>query len=153
VRSFEHEDGGDGFASRLITTISLILLVLVLLGMYFYAEHWCVCMHQSSLLKGFQAEKEIAIAFTRYCSAADLFPWFTWTMLGCRSQMLEVHLDRRMSAPIANNLVGIALFGGFFAALTRVVNISKYHRYPGSNSGMGNNAQCCRTSLGFSAGY
>ncbi len=28
VRSFEHDDGGDGFASRLITTISLILLVL-----------------------------------------------------------------------------------------------------------------------------
>jgi putative peptidoglycan lipid II flippase len=32
VRSFDHADGGDDFASRLITTISLILLVLVSLG-------------------------------------------------------------------------------------------------------------------------
>ena len=29
VRSFDQEDGGDGFASRLITTISIILFVLV----------------------------------------------------------------------------------------------------------------------------
>ena len=35
VRSFDHEDGGDGFASRLITTISLILLALVAIGVYF----------------------------------------------------------------------------------------------------------------------
>ena len=34
VRSFDHEDGGDDFASRLITTISLILLVLVLIVIY-----------------------------------------------------------------------------------------------------------------------
>ena len=35
VRSFDHLDGGDDFASRLITTISLILLALVSLGMFF----------------------------------------------------------------------------------------------------------------------
>ena len=32
VRSFQDEDGGDGFASRLVTTISGILLLLVLVG-------------------------------------------------------------------------------------------------------------------------
>ena len=35
VRSFADEDGGDGFASRLVTTISGILLLLVIVGVIF----------------------------------------------------------------------------------------------------------------------
>jgi len=46
VRSFDDEDGGHGFASRLVTTISGILLALVAIGVIFapalvriYARH------------------------------------------------------------------------------------------------------------------
>ena len=35
VRSFDDEDGGHGFASRLVTTISGILLLLVAVGVIF----------------------------------------------------------------------------------------------------------------------
>ena len=55
VRSFDHKDGGDDFASRLITTISLILLVLVSLGMFFapalvrlYAPEFFTCLLYTS---------------------------------------------------------------------------------------------------------
>ena len=110
VRSFEHDDGGDGFASRLITTISLILLVLVSLGMYFAPA--LVRLYAPEFFTiGFEAEKEIAIAFTRYC-LPQIFFLGLFTMLG-QVANARGSFGPLMWAPIANNLVGIALFGGF----------------------------------------
>ena len=110
VRSFEHDDGGDGFASRLITTISLILLVLVSLGMYF-APALVRLYAPEFFTPGFEAEKEIAIAFTRYC-LPQIFFLGLFTMLG-QVANARGSFGPLMWAPIANNLVGIALFGGF----------------------------------------
>ena len=110
VRSFDHEDGGDGFASRLITTISLILLVLVAIGVYF-APALVRLYAPEFFTSGFEAEKEIAIAFTRYC-LPQIFFLGLFTMLG-QVANARGSFGPLMWAPIANNLVGIALFGGF----------------------------------------
>jgi len=110
VRSFEHDDGGDGFASRLITTISLILLVLVSLGMYF-APALVRLYAPEFFTTGFETEQEIAIAFTRYC-LPQIFFLGLFTMLG-QVANARGSFGPLMWAPIANNLVGIALFGGF----------------------------------------
>jgi putative peptidoglycan lipid II flippase len=110
VRSFEHKDGGDDFASRLITTISLILLVLVSLGMFF-APTLVRLYAPEFFTTGFETEQEIAIAFTRYC-LPQIFFLGLFTMLG-QVANARGSFGPLMWAPIANNLVGIALFGGF----------------------------------------
>ena len=110
VRSFDHEDGGDDFASRLITTISLILLVLVSLGMFF-APALVRLYAPEFFTAGFETEQEIAIAFTRYCLPQIFFLGF-FTMLG-QVANARGSFGPLMWAPIANNIVGIALFGGF----------------------------------------
>jgi putative peptidoglycan lipid II flippase len=110
VRSFDHEDGGDDFASRLITTISLILLVLVSLGMFF-APALVRLYAPEFFTAGFEKEQEIAIAFTRYC-LPQIFFLGLFTMLG-QVANARGSFGPLMWAPIANNIVGIALFGGF----------------------------------------
>jgi len=112
VRSFDHEDGGDDFASRLITTISLILLVLVTLGVIF-APALVRLYAPEFFTTGFETEQEIAIAFTRYC-LPQIFFLGLFTMLG-QVANARGSFGPLMWAPIANNLVGIALFGGFLA--------------------------------------
>jgi len=110
VRSFDHEDGGDGFASRLITTISLILLALVAIGVY-CAPALVRLYAPEFFTTGFEAEKEIAIAFTRYC-LPQIFFLGLFTMLG-QVANARGSFGPLMWAPIANNIIGIALFGGF----------------------------------------
>ena len=110
VRSFDHADGGDDFASRLITTISLILLVLVSLGMFF-APALVRLYAPEFFTDGFETEKDIAIAFTRYC-LPQIFFLGLFTMLG-QVANARGSFGPLMWAPIANNLVGIVLFGGF----------------------------------------
>jgi len=110
VRSFDHEDGGDGFASRLVTTISLILLILVGIGVYF-APALVRLYAPEFFTPGFEVEKEIAIAFTRYC-LPQIFFLGLFTMLG-QVANARGSFGPLMWAPIANNIVGIALFGGF----------------------------------------
>ena len=110
VRSFDHADGGGDFASRLITTISLILLVLVSLGMFF-APALVRLYAPEFFTVGFETEKDIAIAFTRYC-LPQIFFLGLFTMLG-QVANARGSFGPLMWAPIANNLVGIVLFGGF----------------------------------------
>jgi putative peptidoglycan lipid II flippase len=110
VRSFDHEDGGDDFASRLITTISLILVVLVSLGMFF-APALVRLYAPEFFTAGFETEQKIAIAFTRYC-LPQIFFLGLFTMLG-QVANARGSFGPLMWAPIANNIVGIALFGGF----------------------------------------
>jgi len=110
VRSFDHEDGGDGFASRLVTTISLILFILVAIGVYF-APALVRLYAPEFFTPGFEVEKEIAIAFTRYC-LPQIFFLGLFTMLG-QVANARGSFGPLMWAPIANNIVGIALFGGF----------------------------------------
>jgi putative peptidoglycan lipid II flippase len=65
---------------------------------------------------GFETEQEIAIAFTRYC-LPQIFFLGLFTMLG-QVANARGSFGPLMWAPIANNLVGIVLFGGFFTLLT-----------------------------------
>ena len=109
VRSFSDEDGGHGFASRLVTTISGILLLLVLIGVIFapalvrlYAPEFAT--------DGFEKEFSIAVAFTRYC-LPQIFFLGLFTMLG-QVANARGSFAPLMWAPIANNLVVIVVFAG-----------------------------------------
>jgi putative peptidoglycan lipid II flippase len=112
VRSFNDEDGGEGFASRLVTTISGILLVLVALGILFAPALVRLYAPEFSDL-GFEQEQAIAVAFTRYC-LPQIFFLGLFTMLG-QVANARGSFAPLMWAPIANNLVVIAVFGGFLA--------------------------------------
>jgi putative peptidoglycan lipid II flippase len=107
VRSFEDQDGGHGFASRLVTTISLILLALVAVGVIFAPALVRLYAPEFST-PGFEAEREIAIAFTRYC-LPQIFFLGLFTMLG-QVANARGSFAPLMWAPIANNLVVIAVF-------------------------------------------
>ena len=107
VRSFEDQDGGHGFASRLVTTISLILLVLVAAGVVFAPALVRLYAPEFST-PGFETEQEIAVAFTRYC-LPQIFFLGLFTMLG-QVANARGSFAPLMWAPIANNLVVIVVF-------------------------------------------
>ncbi len=110
VRSKEDSDGGDGFASRLITTICFILLALVAIGIIFAPALVRLYAPEFST-PGFEMEKEITIAFTRYC-LPQIFFLGLFAMLG-QVANARGSFAPLMWAPIANNVVAITLFAGF----------------------------------------
>lgn len=109
VRSFSEADGGEGFASRLVTTISFILLALVAVGILFAPALVRLYAPEFST-PGFETENQIAIAFTRYC-LPQIFFLGLFTMLGQIANS-RGSFAPLMWAPIANNLVVIAVFSG-----------------------------------------
>jgi putative peptidoglycan lipid II flippase len=110
VRSFNDDDGGHGFASRLVTTISGILLLLVAVGMVF--APLLVRLYAPEFSEtGFEQQQAIAVAFTRYC-LPQIFFLGLFTMLG-QVANARGSFAPLMWAPIANNLVVIAVFSGF----------------------------------------
>jgi len=110
VRAFDDADGGHLFASRLVTTISGILLILVAVGVIF-APQLVYIYAPSFSTPGFETEREIAIAFTRYC-LPQIFFLGLFTMLG-QVANARGSFAPLMWAPIANNLVVIAVFSAF----------------------------------------
>ena len=108
VRSFNDEDGGHAFASRLVTTISIILLALVAIGVIF-APFLVRLYAPEFFTSGFEHERDIAIAFTRYC-LPQIFFLGLFTMLGQVANS-RGSFGPLMWAPIANNIVGIIIFG------------------------------------------
>ena len=112
VRSFSDEDGGEGFASRLVTTISGILLALVVIGVIFAPALVKLYAPEFST-PGFETEREIAIAFTRYC-LPQIFFLGLFTMLG-QVANARGSFAPLMWAPIANNIVVIVVFAGILA--------------------------------------
>ena len=112
VRSFSDEDGGQAFASRLVTTISGILLALVVIGIIFAPALVRLYAPEFSTA-GFETERHIAIAFTRYC-LPQIFFLGLFTMLGQVANS-RGSFAPLMWAPIANNLVVIAVFGSILA--------------------------------------
>jgi putative peptidoglycan lipid II flippase len=113
VRSFSDEDGGEGFASRLVTTISMFLLVLVALGVIFAPALVRLYAPEFST-PGFETEQAIAVAFTRYC-LPQIFFLGLFTMLG-QVANARGSFAPLMWAPIANNLVVIIVFTGMLIA-------------------------------------
>lgn len=110
IRSFSDSDGGDAFASRLVTTISGILLALVAVGVLFAPLLVQIYAPEFSQA-GFEREQEIAIAFTRYC-LPQIFFLGLFTMLGQVANS-RGSFAPLMWAPIANNLVVIGVFSLF----------------------------------------
>jgi putative peptidoglycan lipid II flippase len=110
VRAFDDADGGHLFASRLVTTISGILLALVVIGVIF-APQLVYLYAPSFSTPGFETEREIAIAFTRYC-LPQIFFLGLFTMLG-QVANARGSFAPLMWAPIANNLVVIVVFSAF----------------------------------------
>ena len=110
IRSFADDDGGAGFASRLVTTISVSLLALTALGMVFapalvriYATEFTTA--------GFENEYSVTVAFLRYC-LPQIFFLVLYAMLGQVANARGVFAPL-MWAPILNNLVGVVLLAGF----------------------------------------
>ena len=112
IRSFSDEDGGHGFASRLVTMISGILFALVIVGVLFAPALVRLYAPEFST-PGFEAEQHIAIAFTRYC-LPQIFFLGLFTMLG-QVANAKGSFAPLMWAPIANNLVVIVVFAVFLA--------------------------------------
>jgi putative peptidoglycan lipid II flippase len=107
IRSFNDEDGGHAFASRLITTVSIILMSLVVIGVLLapalvrlYAPEFATT--------GFEQEYRLAIAFTRYC-LPQIFFLGLFTMLG-QVANAKGSFAPLMWAPILNNLLVIGVF-------------------------------------------
>jgi putative peptidoglycan lipid II flippase len=107
IRSFSDTDGGHAFASKLVTTISAVLLVLVVIGVIFapilvriYAPEFAT--------KGFESEFQLAIAFTRYC-LPQIFFLGLFTMFG-QVANARGSFAPLMWAPIINNVIVIAVF-------------------------------------------
>ena len=112
VRSFSDEDGGHAFASRLVTTISGILLALVVIGVIFAPALVRLYAPEFST-PGFETEQHIAVAFTRYC-LPQIFFLGLFTMLG-QVANARGSFAPLMWAPIANNLVVIVVFAAILA--------------------------------------
>jgi len=110
VRAFNDTDGGHLFASRLVTTISGILLMLVAIGVIF-APQLVYLYAPSFSTPGFETERGIAIALTRYC-LPQIFFLGLFTMLG-QVANARGSFAPLMWAPIASNIVVIIVFSAF----------------------------------------
>ena len=123
VRSFKDEDGGQAFASRLVTTISIILLALVAIGVFF-APFLVRLYAPEFFTSGFEQERDIAIAFTRYC-LPQIFFLGLFTMLGQVANS-RGSFGPLMWAPIANNIVGIVIFAAvlYYSPVLTVATIT-----------------------------
>ena len=107
VRSATDNDGGVGFASRLVTIISAILLVLILVGVIFAPTLVRIYAPEFSST-GFEEEFRLAVAFTRYC-LPQIFFLGLFTMLG-QVANARGSFAPLMWAPIANNIFVIIVF-------------------------------------------
>jgi len=107
IRSSTEEDGGEGFVSRLVTTISLLLLVIVVLGIIFAPALLKIYAPEFGS-PGFETELNLAVAFTRYC-LPQVFFFGLFMMLG-QVANARGSFAPLMWAPIINNIFIIALF-------------------------------------------
>ena len=116
VKAMDHADEGSDFASRLLTTISAILLGLTLIGIIF--APWLVRIYAPEFATpGFEHEYQISIEFMRYC-LPQIFFLGIFTMLGQIANS-RGSFAPLMWAPIANNIVGIVLMSYFLVFIPK----------------------------------
>lgn len=96
------EDGGHGFANRLLRVVTVITLALTIVAVV--AAPWIVHLYATSEYS--PREFDLAVAFARLCLPQIVF-YGLYTMF---SQVLNArgHFGSPMFAPIVNNLVVIA---------------------------------------------
>ena len=109
MKSFHDEDGGHAFVSRLVTTVSILLLGLVLIGMLLAPLLVRIYAPEFSTA-GFEQEFRLTVAFMRYC-LPQIFFLGLFTMLG-QVANAKGSFAPLMWAPILNNLLVIGVFLG-----------------------------------------
>ena len=110
VKSKSDPDGGVDFASRLVATISLILGLIVVVGVIFAPALVKIYAPEFSQ-PGFEHIHDLTLAMMRIC-LPQIFFLGLFTMLGQVANS-RGSFAPMMWAPIANNLVGIALLSYF----------------------------------------
>lgn len=116
VKSKSDPDGGLDFASRLVTTISLILGLIVVVGVIFAPALVRIYAPEFSQ-PGFEHIYDLTLSMMRIC-LPQIFFLGLFTMLGQVANS-RGSFAPMMWAPIANNLVGIALLGYFIALVPK----------------------------------
>ena len=106
VKSKSDPDGGIDFASRLVTTISLILAAIVIVGVVFAPALVQIYAPEFSQ-PGFEHINNLTLTMMRIC-LPQIFFLGLFTMLGQVANS-RGSFAPMMWAPIANNLVGIGL--------------------------------------------
>ena len=103
------EDGGHGFANRLLRVVTLITFVLTVAAVL--AAPWIVHLYATSEYSA--REFDLAVAFARLCLPQIIF-YGLYTMF---SQVLNArgHFGSPMFAPIVNNIVVIGAAIAFLA--------------------------------------
>lgn len=98
----DDEDGGHGYANRLLRVVSVATLVLTILAVL--AAPWIVALYATDQYSA--REFDLAVAFARLCLPQIVF-YGLYTMF---SQVLNArgHFGSPMFAPIVNNVVVIA---------------------------------------------
>lgn len=116
VKSKSESDGGLDFASRLVTTISLILGLIVVVGVIFAPALVKIYAPEFSQ-PGFEHIYDLTLAMMRIC-LPQIFFLGLFTMLGQVANS-RGSFAPMMWAPIANNLVGIGLLAYFIALVPK----------------------------------
>ncbi len=110
VRAMKNdEDGGDAYASRIITLSAIFLAVVTVVLVLLAPQLMRVYLAPRYFDADRAAHLESAIAFTRYC-LPQVFFYGMFVLLG---QVLNARqkFGPMMWAPIANNLIAIAVLG------------------------------------------
>lgn len=106
VRSMREDgDGGSAFASRLLTSVTVLLLFITTIGILLAPLITSIYAPKFSLA-GFEVERSLTITFMRYCLPQIL-------MMGIFVILSQIGNARgkfgpMMWAPVLNNMVGIA---------------------------------------------
>ena len=116
VKSKSEPDGGLDFASRLVTTISLILGAIVIVGVVFAPALVKIYAPEFSQ-PGFEHIYDLTLTMMRIC-LPQIFFLGLFTMLGQVANS-RGSFAPMMWAPIANNLVGIALLTYFIVMVPK----------------------------------
>ena len=116
VKSKNDPDGGVDFASRLVTTICVILAALVVIGVIFAPALVQIYAPEFSQ-PGFEHIHDLTLSMMRIC-LPQIFFLGLFTMLGQVANS-RGSFAPMMWAPIANNLVGIALLAYFLALVPK----------------------------------
>ena len=113
VRAFRHDDGGKAFISRLVTALFTLLFTVTALAML--AAPLLVDLYAPTLDS---RSRSLTLAFTLYCLPQIAF----YGLFGILGQITNAKekFGPMMWAPIANNLVVIALFTYFLTVVDEI---------------------------------
>ena len=116
VRSFRDADGGNAYVSRLVSLLGSALLLITVLAMVI--APLLISLYAPSFTG---RSREVTIAFALYCLPQILF----YGLFGVLGQVANAkqRFGPMMWAPIANNLVVIALFS-YFLSVTDEISLA-----------------------------